>query len=75
MASFVESKAAVVAQLRTPPEYRDILGSGEEEEDLRNLISTYKRCFFFNINDKIFEQAVRDVPFGSQCRLTTTFVF
>jgi len=32
-------------------EYRDILGTGEEEEDLRNLISTYANDI--NINDKL----------------------
>jgi len=54
-------------------EYRDILGSGEEEEDLRNLISTYKNDI--NINDKILEQAERDVPFDPQYRNTTHLYF
>ena len=49
-------------------EYRDILGTGEEEEDLRNLISTYANEI--NINDKILEQAERDVPFDPQYRKT-----
>ena len=54
-------------------EYRDILGSGEEETDLRNLISTYKDEI--NINDKILEQAERDVPFDPQYRKTTHLYF
>jgi hypothetical protein len=54
-------------------EYRDILGTGEEEEDLRNLISTYANEI--NINDKILEQAENDVPFAPQFRDTAHLYF
>jgi len=54
-------------------EYRDILGTGEEEEDLRNLISTYANDI--NINDKLLEQAEKDVPFDPQFRNTTHLYF
>lgn len=47
-------------------EYRDILGTGEEEGDLRNLISTY--ADEITINDKLLEQAENDVPFDAQTR-------
>jgi len=47
-------------------EYRDILGTGEEEGDLRNLISTY--ADEITINDKILEQAENDVPYDPQYR-------
>ena len=47
-------------------EYRDILGTGEEEGDLRNLISTYANDI--NINDKLLEQAENDVPYDPQYR-------
>ena len=49
-------------------EYRDILGTGEEAGDLRNLISTYANEI--NINDKILEQAEKDVPYDPQYRET-----
>lgn len=49
-------------------EYRDILGTGEEEGDLRTLISKYANEI--TINDKILEQAERDVPFDPQYRQT-----
>ena len=45
---------------RSSQEYRDILGTGEEESDLRNLISKYKDEII--INDKILEQAEKDIP-------------
>jgi len=54
-------------------EYRDILGTGEEEEDLRNLISTYANEI--NINDKILAQAERDVPYDPQFRNTAHLYF
>jgi len=54
-------------------EYRDILGTGEEEEDLRNLISTYANEI--NINDKILEQAEKDVPFDAHFRNTAHLYF
>ena len=47
-------------------EYRDILGTGEEEGDLRNLISTY--ADEITINDKLVEQAEKDVPYDPQYR-------
>ncbi len=47
-------------------EYRDILGTGEEEGDLRNLISKYQTEI--NINDAILAQAEKDVPFDPQYR-------
>ena len=54
-------------------EYRDILGSGEEEGDLRNLISTY--ADEIKISDAILEQAERDVPFDPQYRDTAHLYF
>lgn len=47
-------------------EYRDILGTGEEEGDLRSLISKYQNEII--INDTILEQAARDVPHDPQYR-------
>mgnify|MGYP000114929849 CR=1 FL=1 len=47
-------------------EYRDILGTGEEEGDLRNLISTYANEI--KISDAILEQAEKDVPYDPQYR-------
>ena len=41
-------------------EYRDILGTGECEEDLRNLISTYNTEI--QMNNRVLEQAELDVP-------------
>lgn len=49
-------------------EYRDILGTGEEEGDLRNLISTYANDIY--INDAILASAEKDVPYSSQYRNT-----
>jgi hypothetical protein len=49
-------------------EYRDILGSGEEEEDLRNLVSKYQTEI--NINDALLEQAENDVKYDPQWRDT-----
>ena len=54
-------------------EYRDILGTGEEEGDLRNLISTYQNDI--KINDAILEQAERDVPYDPQYRNTAHLYF
>jgi hypothetical protein len=42
-------------------EFRDILGDGTEEGDLRDLISRYDDII--DINDKIIEQAEADVPY------------
>jgi hypothetical protein len=49
-----------VGPITDSQEYRDILGTGEEESDLRNLISKYKDEII--INDKILEQAEKDIP-------------
>jgi len=54
-------------------EYRDILGTGEEETDLRNLISTYQNDI--TINDAILEQAEKDVPYDPQYRNTAHLYF
>ena len=62
-----------VGPISDSQEYRDILGTGEEETDLRNLISTYANEI--NINDKILEQAERDVPYDPQYRDTTHLYF
>lgn len=49
-------------------EYRDILGTGEEEGDLRNLVSKYQTEI--NINDAILQQAQNDVKYDPQWRDT-----
>jgi hypothetical protein len=41
-------------------EYRDIIGYGDEEDDLRNIISTYKDEI--DISDAIVQQAENEVP-------------
>jgi hypothetical protein len=50
-------------------EYRDILGTGEEEGDLRNLMSKYADEII--INDAILTQAESDVPSDPQVRDTS----
>jgi hypothetical protein len=50
-------------------EYRDILGTGENAEDLRNLISQYQNDI--SINDAILEQAENDVAWDPQYRDNT----
>jgi hypothetical protein len=47
-------------------EYRDILGTGENEEDLRNLISKYEAELA--VNDAILEQAEKEVRYDPQWR-------
>jgi hypothetical protein len=47
-------------------EYRDILGTGEEEGDLRNLVSKYQREI--NINDAIIAAAENEVKYDPQYR-------
>tara|TARA_B100001094_G_scaffold217417_1_gene211469 strand:+ start:6153 stop:7991 length:1839 start_codon:yes stop_codon:yes gene_type:complete len=42
------------------PEFSDILGTGEEKDDLRNLISTYQSEI--DIGDAIVNQAQNEVP-------------
>ena len=54
-------------------EYRDILGTGEEEGDLRNLISKYQTEI--NINDAILAQAEKDVPYDPQFRSSAHLSF
>lgn len=41
-------------------EFRDILGSGENADDLKNIISTYQSEI--NINDAVINEAERHVP-------------
>ena len=50
-------------------EYRDILGTGEEEGDLRNLISKYQAEI--DINDAVLEMAQQEVQFDPQWRDNT----
>lgn len=47
-------------------EFRDILGDGTEEGDLRSLISNY--ADIININDAIVEAAIGEVPYDPQYR-------
>lgn len=54
-------------------EYRDILGTGEEEGDLRNLISKYQNEI--SINDALLEQAERDVGHDPQYRNSAHLYF
>ena len=54
-------------------EYRDILGTGENEEDLRNLISKYEKEIA--INDALLAQAEKDVPYDPQWRSTAHLYF
>jgi hypothetical protein len=49
------------------------LGTGEEEGDLRNLISKYQNEI--TINDAILAQAERDVPYDPQYRNNTHLYF
>jgi len=44
------------------PEYRDILGTGEEAEDLRNILSTYSTELA--VSDKVVEIANTDMPYA-----------
>jgi hypothetical protein len=50
-------------------EYRDILGTGENEDDLRNLVSQYANDI--RINDAIIEQAENEVQWDPQYRDNT----
>ena len=61
-----------VGSITDSQEYRDILGTGEEEEDLRNLISKYKDEIV--INDKILEQAELDIPNNIKLRSNHLYV-
>jgi len=47
-------------------EYRDLLGSGEDCDDLRNLVSKYEKEIA--INDALIEQAEQDVKYDPQYR-------
>ncbi|MFA5490439.1 MAG: hypothetical protein WC284_14735 [Candidimonas sp.] len=42
------------------PEFSDIFGTGEDEEDLKNILSSYNREL--GISDAIIEAAINDVP-------------
>jgi len=54
-------------------EYRDILGTGEVEGDLRTLISTYSDSIA--INDAILAAAASEVPYAPQYRNTAHLYF
>lgn len=54
-------------------EFRDILGTGEDEKDLRNLISTYNTQMA--INERILEQAEQEVPHKVHTRVTYHLYF
>ena len=45
------------------PEYRDILGTGEQADDLRNILSTYSTEIA--ISDKVMQMAASDMPYDS----------
>ena len=45
------------------PEYRDILGTGEQADDLRNILSTYKTEI--EICDKVIELANAEVTYDA----------
>ena len=47
-------------QLQDTQEYADILGTGEEADDLKNILSTYNKEL--QINDAIVEEAQENVP-------------
>ena len=46
--------------LQDTQEFRDILGSGDDKEDLKNIISTYQSEI--DLNDGVIEEAKRNVP-------------
>lgn len=54
-------------------EYRDLLGTGDEEDDLRNLVSKYEKEI--DINDAILAQAENEVQWDPQYRDTTHLYF
>lgn len=54
-------------------EYRDILGTGEQEEDLRNLMSKYQNEI--NVNDALLAQAENDVSADPQYRNSAHLYF
>tara|TARA_R110001592_G_scaffold228242_4_gene484696 strand:+ start:255 stop:1328 length:1074 start_codon:yes stop_codon:yes gene_type:complete len=49
-----------LGQISDSQEYRDIIGYGDKEDDLRNIISTYKDEI--DISDAIIQQAENNVP-------------
>ena len=49
--------------MTTVPEYRDILGTGEQADDLRNILSTYKTEI--EISDKVIELANAEVTYDA----------
>jgi hypothetical protein len=52
-----------LSNITDSPEYRDILGTGEEADDLRNILSTYKTEI--EISDKVVELANAEVSYDS----------
>lgn len=54
-------------------EYRDILGTGENEDDLRNFVSQYEKDI--QINDAVLAQAEKDVQFDPQYRKNAHLYF
>jgi hypothetical protein len=49
--------------MRDSQEFRDILGTGDDNADLRNLLSSYNAEI--QINDGIVEEAAQNVPFDT----------
>ena len=47
-------------QMQNTTEYSDILGTGENEDDLKNLISTYQKEM--EISERIIDEAKENVP-------------
>lgn len=54
-------------------EFRDIIGTGENEDDIRNLLSKYEEEI--RISDAIVAEADREVPFDPQYRDNTHLYF
>lgn len=57
--------------LKDSQEFRDILGTGEEAGDLRDLLSTYKKEI--EINDGIVAEAAENVPYDTPYQETNQF--
>jgi hypothetical protein len=51
-----------LSNITDSPEYRDILGTGEQADDLRNILSTYSTEIA--ISDKVIELANADLPYA-----------
>lgn len=52
-----------LSNITDSPEYRDILGTGEEADDLRNILSTYSTEIA--ISDKVMELADDEIPYDA----------